>query len=118
MTPNEKNKAIAEKLGWIELERSGITLADPPYFGYPPTGAIIGKKQRVSDFCNDLNACLKMVEFLTIRGWNFALAKMGDKWDAGFWKDHVQQFEAKNESAPMAVCDVFLETCQAENSLL
>jgi hypothetical protein len=56
MKSSEINKAIAEICGWRNFERSGILLPDPPWLGYPTKNAIIGKKQKVPDYCGDLNA--------------------------------------------------------------
>ena len=58
MTDTEKNIAIATACGWFDIENLNTMAAQGIWFGYPPRGsdAIIGKKERIPDYVNDLNA--------------------------------------------------------------
>ena len=59
MTNEEMDRAIAEAVGWSAIEdRSvGLMMADGfSVWGYPPKGAVIGKKAPIPRFSTDLNA--------------------------------------------------------------
>lgn len=57
----EKDKELAELLGWTHLEKPdhGITMV-LPYEGYPPVFQI-GKKESVPEYSSDLNAVRAVV---------------------------------------------------------
>lgn len=59
MTDAQINQAIAEACGWLQIEDVGQPLMLGPGIvlrGYPPRGAIVGKKCELPDYVNDLNA--------------------------------------------------------------
>jgi hypothetical protein len=59
MTDTEQRVAIATWLGWscIEDNSKPLMMAEGSImYGYPPKGAVIGKKLELPDFLNDLNA--------------------------------------------------------------
>jgi hypothetical protein len=58
MTATEQRVALAEWLGWSCIEDAGGPLMMPDGIvlrGYPPEGAVVGKKLELPDFLNDLN---------------------------------------------------------------
>ena len=59
MTPTEQRVTLAEWLGWSCIEDRSKPLMMHEGFamcGYPPEGAVIGKKLALPDYLNDLNA--------------------------------------------------------------
>ncbi len=52
MTPEYQRIAIAEKCGWMSIQKSGRL--DGQLVGYPPNGLL--KRQEIPDFTSDLNA--------------------------------------------------------------
>lgn len=58
MNENEQRIAIMEELGWSQIEDRSEALMMPEgtcLVGYPPKGAIVGKKQELPDPIHDLN---------------------------------------------------------------
>lgn len=56
MTQMQKRIAIAKACGWTHIENVNTMATDGIWFGYPPTGAIIGKKEPLPNYFGDLNA--------------------------------------------------------------
>jgi hypothetical protein len=59
MTDEELNVRLAELCGWSAIEdfSNGLMMAPGTFMrGYPPKGAIIGKKEDVPRYCSDANA--------------------------------------------------------------
>lgn len=67
MTQEEINKAIAEWMGWSNIEVANSMNINSPLKGYPPTGQIIGNKKKkiIPNFYNDLNAVHEAEKRLT-----------------------------------------------------
>lgn len=58
MNPSEINRRIAVLCGWTDIEdNKGLMVGVPVWIGYPPTGAVIGKKQPIHDYRHSLDAC-------------------------------------------------------------
>ena len=55
MTESEINVAISELLGWSHIENANTMAMDGHWRGYPPKGAIVGRKAPLPNFCDDLN---------------------------------------------------------------
>jgi hypothetical protein len=64
MTDSEMRIAIAEASGWTNIENTH-TMAGI-WKGYPPTGAIIGKKEVLPDYPNDLNAMHEAMQVISL----------------------------------------------------
>ena len=59
MTATEQRVALAKWMGWSHIEDRSKPLMMHEGFamcGYPPEGIIVGKKLKLPDFLNDLNA--------------------------------------------------------------
>lgn len=59
MTEQEQRIAIAKWAGWTHIEdKSKPFMMDKGtyVYGYPPTGAIVGKKHELPEYTQDLNA--------------------------------------------------------------
>lgn len=57
LTQEEKRIKIAEACGWSQIEnRNTIDAGGGSIYGYPPKNAVIGKKEHLPRFFNDLNA--------------------------------------------------------------
>lgn len=59
MTEQDQKIEIAELCGWSQIEDRSESLmmsAGFSVFGYPPQGAVIGRKEPLPDFLYDLNA--------------------------------------------------------------
>lgn len=59
MTREEINKTIAELCGWTKVVEKRTMLGVKEYVGYPPKGAIVGRKQAIPNYWGDLNACVE-----------------------------------------------------------
>ena len=58
MNIEDINRRIAELCGWTQIEAGkGLMLGMPCYKGYPPTGAVIGRKQPLPNYFQSLDAC-------------------------------------------------------------
>ena len=59
MKDHEINRLIAEKCGWTCIEdfKDGLMMVQPIWRGYPPHGAIVGRKQDIPNYYGSLDAC-------------------------------------------------------------
>lgn len=70
MTEEEINIKIAEYCGWTDVgdhrdKEGGITAPFPVITGYPPSRPIIGHKEHIPNYCNDLNTMHEVEEMLS-----------------------------------------------------
>ena len=73
MTPEEMDMAIAKHIGWTAIEDRSAGLMMPNGFsilGYPPKGAVIGKKVPIPRCSEDLNAMHEAEQHLFTRYWD------------------------------------------------
>lgn len=56
MTPEEQRISIAEACGWTQIENYNTMSPSGIWVGYPPNQPIVGNKESIPDYCNDLNA--------------------------------------------------------------
>lgn len=52
----DQNNAIAVAIGWSHLSNANTMAASGIWIGYPPSGAIVGMREPIPNFCGDLNA--------------------------------------------------------------
>lgn len=67
MTEQEQRVAIAKACGWLEVMPSGRL--DGQHVGYNPKHAVIGNREEIPDYPNDLNACYEMEATMTGIEW-------------------------------------------------
>lgn len=65
MTPEKQLTTIAEAYGWTHIENISTIRIRGHWVGYPPKSPIIGEKETLPDYLNDLNACHEMKKVLT-----------------------------------------------------
>lgn len=58
------NCKVAELCGWSHIENTNTMAIGGIWRGYPPIGAIIGKKDYIPNYCGDLNECGEMEKYL------------------------------------------------------
>lgn len=51
-----RNNEIAKFCGWSMIENANTMVLGGAWVGYPPKNQIIGKKERIPNYFNDLNA--------------------------------------------------------------
>ena len=85
MNPTDINRRIAELCGWTHIEdNKALMLGVPVWVGYPPTGAMVGKKQPTPNYYESLDACASFeiaMNELTRRIYADNLGKVVDIYD-------------------------------------
>jgi hypothetical protein len=67
MTNQEKRIKIAEICGWTQIENTHTIVAGGVWRGYPPKMQIIGEKELIPDYLNDLNTMASAEKILTVK---------------------------------------------------
>jgi len=65
MTPQAQRIAIAKACKWSHIENCNTMAVGGIWRGYPPTGQLVGQKQLLPDYLNDLNAMHEAMNGLT-----------------------------------------------------
>lgn len=66
MKSHETNRVVAELLGWTAIEdNKALMLGVPVWIGYPPTGAVIGRKREIPRYTNSRDACSEFESTIT-----------------------------------------------------
>lgn len=110
MTEQEQRIEIAKACGWLEVMPSGRL--DGQHVGYHPQHAVIGKREEIPDYPNDLNACHEMEKHLNgydemvVYCRNLTDLLCADNANAAF---HLHPW-IELHSTPQMRCKAFLET--------
>lgn len=89
MTPNERNIAIAEWRGWTQIENTNTISIDGIWRGYPPENAIVGKKELIPRYYDDLNAIYGAVNKLGSKMGEYICHLLGWPVDAFYVAFHL-----------------------------
>lgn len=105
MTPQEINKQVARKLGWVECDltfKSGLN--EPTFY----KGLRNPKTQSISvpDYCTSIATAWEIVDN-TGKDW-FIMRQIGNAWDASFYHDG-KWINEWADTAPMAICLAYLK---------
>jgi hypothetical protein len=75
LSPSEKRVKIAETAGWTCIESRNTMAIQGAWVGYPPSNAIIGQKQEIPRFLDDLNAMHEAEKIIAKDKWeHYAVA--------------------------------------------
>jgi hypothetical protein len=98
MNDQEINRAVHEAMGLCTAVYSYGEAVRKCGCGAPHDS------ENTPDYCSDLNAAFKFVEFLDGEGYEFNLEKLAvpNIWEASFWDDYQRQ--AQDESPAKAIC--------------
>ena len=67
MKSEDVNRKIAELCGWAQVDDNRAPMLGVPILrGYPPKGALVGRKQPIPDYWSSLDACREFER--TIKG--------------------------------------------------
>lgn len=64
MKPKQQRIAIAEHCGWSRIENAHTMMIGGLWVGYPPNNALVGQKEQIPDYLDDLNAMHEAEETL------------------------------------------------------
>lgn len=94
MTDQEINVAIAEACGWTEIRAAKLKSFE--LYGIEPIEKL---RDRVPNFCNDLNACHEMEEWILASPFTYTQA----------WHDELSKIPMTYHATALQRCQAFLK---------